>query len=443
VSLLDFATQPLTFEHGVHPEERKEATSKLPVQRMPFVKQYVLPLSQHTGAPSIPIVAPGQSVVRGQLIGEPDGFISAALHTPVTGTVRAVELCPHPDGRPLPAIVIDADPFASQGDDFVRPPPLADLSPDEAVEHIRGAGIVGLGGAAFPAHVKVRVPDGKQCETVILNGSECEPYLTCDHRIMVERPEAVIQGLLIKMYIAGAPEGVIGVEVNKEDAIEALGEAAKPYPDIHVVPLQVKYPQGAKQLMIDTLLRKRIPRGARSIDLGVIIHNVATAAALADYFETGKPLVERVITVSGGGVRRPGNYLVPIGTPVRDILDQCGGLDPATKHVILGGPMMGMAQKTLDVPLMKGSPGVLGLRTRSQAAQEEQPCIKCGRCIDACAMFLNPSHLATAVRSNNVETLRRLHLGDCFECGSCAFSCPSNIPLLQMMRMGKNLLRKS
>lgn len=431
-----------TFRHGVHPEERKGATRALPIRRVPFVGEYILPLSQHTGAPSMPLVAPGQRVQRGEMIAAPDGFVSAALHTPVTGTVSGIELRPHPDGMPQPAIIIRTDPYASQQDHFVCPPPLSELTPDQAVDVLKNAGIVGLGGAAFPAHVKVRLPEGKSADTVILNGSECEPYLTCDHRVMVERAEAVVEGLRIKMRITGAEHGLIGVEDNKPDAIERLREVTEAMPDIDVVALAVKYPQGAKQLMIDTLLHRRVRRGGRSVDLGVVIHNVATAAAVADYFATGRPLIERVVTVAGRGIRRPGNYLVPIGTPVRDVVEFCGGLDESTSRVVTGGPMMGMPQKTLDVPVIKGTPGILALPAQDVSTVEEQPCIRCGRCVDACAMFLNPSHLVVAARAGDVERLKALQLGDCFECGSCAYSCPSGIPLLQLLRMGKQIVRK-
>ncbi|UCF68349.1 MAG: electron transport complex subunit RsxC, partial [Acidobacteriota bacterium] len=427
-----------TFRHGVRPDERKEATEHLPIERMPFVKTYVLPLSQHTGKPSKPIVAVGDRVERGELIAEADGFISTALHAPVTGTVVAIEPRPHPNGRKMPAIVIEIDPFSSQqitqrlahGEQV-----LLDL-----VQGVQQAGIVGLGGAAFPSHVKLQVPEGKIVRFVIINGCECEPYLTCDHRLMVERADDVVKGLRLIMKQVGAERGYIGVEINKKDAIEALEREVGDDAAIEIVALAVKYPQGAEKTLIDAIFKREVPAGGLPLELDIVVQNVGTAASLADLVDEGIPLIERIVTVSGPGMRRPTNLIVPVGTLLEDVVEHCGGLLPETRQVIFGGPMMGQAQKRLDVPVLKGTSGILAL-TSPAALVREEPCIRCGRCLEACPMFLNPSRLAQLVKLERAQELADLHQMDCFECASCSFVCPSNIPLVQMMRVGKAMVR--
>ncbi len=430
-----------TFRHGVHPEELKDATAKLPVERMPFVGEYVLPLSQHTGAPAVPIVVPGQRVARGQRVATAKGFISTALHAPVTGTVAAIEPRYHPSGTRQPAIVIRTDPFSSQRIETEPPPPPDSMTADDVVRAVQDAGLVGLGGAAFPTHVKLKVPEGKRARFAILNGCECEPYLTCDHRVMVERAHDVVEGLRIIMRRVGAERGYVGVEVNKPDAIAAL-EAVANGDGVEVVPLKVKYPQGAEKMLIEAIFKKEVPSGKLPLDVEMVVNNVGTAAALSDLFRTGQPLIERVVTVTGTGVRRPANVLVPIGTPLRDLLEFCGGLSADTRQVILGGPMMGQAQKSLDAPIVKGTSGVLAF-TEPVPLVREEACIRCGRCLEACPMILNPSRLAAMVRKEDVDGLRGLNILDCFECASCSFSCPSHIPLVQLMRVGKAIVRQA
>ena len=431
-----------TFRHGVHPEESKDATRALPIERMPFVDEYVLPLSMHTGAPATPIVAPGERVVRGQRIAEPAGYISTAIHAPVTGTVVGVESRFHPNGRRSPAIVIRTDRFASQTYEPRTMPDWHGMADPDLVRLVQQSGLVGLGGAAFPSHVKLSVPEGKRARFVILNGCECEPYLTCDHRVMVERPDAVLRGLRILMERVHAERGYVGIEVNKPDAIAALREAAAGMPDVEVFGLQVKYPQGAEKMLIEAVFRKELPGGKLPIDLETVVNNVGTSAALADFLETGLPLIERVVTVTGPGIRRPANVLVPIGTPLRALIEWCGGMLPTARQVILGGPMMGQAMKTLDAPVVKGTSGVLVLDREVEIPQEDA-CIRCGRCLEACPVYLNPSRLAVLVRHEQAEGLQKLHMMDCMECASCSFSCPSHIPLVQLMRMGKALVRQA
>jgi electron transport complex protein RnfC len=430
-----------SFRHGIHPDDMKEMTNALAVERLPFVEEYILQLSQHTGAPSRPLVAAGMHVERGQMIAAPDGYISTALHAPVTGTVRTIELRPHPNGQRMPAIVIGIDPYHSQR--FKRQGPPDEPPFDEVPRLVQEAGIVGLGGAAFPSHVKLRLPEGKKAEFVILNGCECEPHLTCDHRIMVEQPEAVVRGLRRIMQQVDAKRGYIGIEANKPDAIDALRAVINGdgHDNIEVVPLRVKYPQGAEKMLIDAIFHKEVPSGKLPLDLEIVVNNVGTAVAMTDLFEKGQPLIERVVTVTGPGIARPANLLVPLGTPLKALIDHCGGLSPETRQVIMGGPMMGLAQKRLDVPIIKGISGVLALTTPA-TIREEDPCIRCGRCLDACPMFLNPSRLALSARFEQIEGLLEHNVMDCFECASCSFSCPSNIPLVQLIRVGKAMVRK-
>lgn len=431
-----------SFRHGVHPEEHKEATEHLPIERMPFVDQYILPLSQHIGAPSRAVVSAGQKVKRGQVLASAGGFVSVPLHAPVTGTVESIEKRPHPNGQLMQSIVLKTDPFASQRwepQDVGNP---EDLYGPFLIGNIQNSGMVGLGGAAFPSHVKLAVPQNKRVQFVILNGCECEPFLTCDHRVMVEQADAIIDGLRILMKQVKAVKGYIGIEENKPDAIAMLKQAAKDDFQIEIVPLHVKYPQGAEKMLVDAILKKEVPAGGLPLDLEMVVNNVATAACISAYFKTGIPLIERAVTITGTGIGTPKNLLIPIGTPLIEVLKFCQADFENLKQVILGGPMMGMAQKTLDVPVIKGTSGILAFKEILAPIQEEQPCIRCGRCLTACPMFLNPSALHFFVRNGRIEELKSHHMADCFECGSCSFTCPSNIPLAQLMRVGKAMLRQ-
>jgi electron transport complex protein RnfC len=315
---------------------------------------------------------------------------------------------------------------------------LTKLSSQEFVRRVQHGGLVGLGGAAFPSHVKLSVPEGKRVQFVMINGCECEPYLTCDHRLMLERPEAVLRGAEIIKRQVGAERVYIGVEANKPDAIAVLRAASS---DIEIVSLQVKYPQGAEKLLIDAVFKKEVPKGGLPLDIDMVVHNVGTTAAITDLFDRGLPLIERVVTVTGPALARPRNLLVPLGTPLSALLEHCGGLLSNVRQVILGGPMMGMSQKSLDVPILKGASGVLCLDRSRAVPVREHACIRCGRCVEACPMFLNPTRLAQLIAAEHVEEFESHHLMNCFECASCAFVCPSHIPLVQWMRFGKALLR--
>lgn len=430
-----------TFRHGVHPDENKESTAGRGIERVPFVQEYVLPLSQHIGAPSKAVVKAGQRVLRGEIIAEPGAFVSTYLHSPVTGIVKAVEPRLHPTGKMMPAVVIEADPYSSQKVSTHKPPAPESLSNKELVEQVQLAGLVGLGGAAFPSHVKLSLPEDKRIKFVVINGCECEPYLTADDSLMVQRPEAVIRGTEIILQNLKAEKAYIGIEANKMKAVNALKAIAPP--SIEIVVVAVKYPQGAEKMLIDAILDLEVPPGGLPLDIQILTNNVGTTAALADWFDEGVPLVERVVTVSGEGIPHPRNLLVPLGTPVSMIVDYCGGLSEETKQVIMGGAMMGMPQKSLEVPVMKGTSGILAMTSVFQASAQEYPCIRCARCLEACPMFLNPTRLAHLAKFDRVEGLSEYNVIDCFECASCSYVCPSNIPLVQWIRMGKAMVREA
>jgi Na+-translocating ferredoxin:NAD+ oxidoreductase subunit C len=434
-----------SFAHGVHPDEHSEQTEHLPIQRVPFVNNYILPLGQHLGAPARAIVKIGERVQRGQLIAEPGAFVSTTLHSPVTGWVRAIEPRRHPIGQLQPAIEIEADPYATQR---LESKPAIDwmaLSTQEFINHVQKAGIVGMGGAAFPSHVKYALPDGLKIKHLVINGAECEPYLTNDHRLMLERPETLLRGIEIVRQKLGAEQATIGVELNKADAINTLQKhiEQQQIKNIQVVPLRVKYPQGAEKMMIKALFNVEVPQGQLPRDVGVTVNNVSTILAIADYFETGMPLIERIVTVSGPGVEQPANLIVPLGTPAREVLRFCGGLKETTRSVIMGGPMMGMPIASLDVPILKGSSGILAFTDKETGKPKEYPCIRCGRCVEACPHFLNPSRLARLSKKRLYTEMKDYNVMDCVECGACTFSCPSGIPIVQLIKVAKTEIRRA
>ena len=434
-----------TFSHGIHPVTNKETTAGLAIRRTPFPPRVDLPLSQHIGAPSVPLVKPGQEVVRGEPIAESGGFLSVPLHAPVTGVVKSVDtLIPTAAGPKTPAITIETYGGSTQEVLYSAPVDVDVLSPKELVDAVQQSGMVGLGGAAFPSHVKLLPPDGEEIETVLINGCECEPYLTCDHRVMLEQTEAMIRGTEMVIKAVGAKRAIIGVEDNKFDAVQHIEKALDGHPDISVQAVVTKYPQGAEKLLIDSLLDKQVPEGQIPAKIGVAVYNVGTMAQLGSLIPDNSGLIERVVTVTGPGVEKPGNYLVPIGTPLRFLLEQVGG-NVEQSEVILGGPMMGMSIASLDVAITKGVSGVIVMAPQKLTEEQQTvyPCIKCGSCLDACALHLNPSMMGQLAAKREYQTMEEeFHLNSCFECGSCSYVCPSNIPLTQYFRIAKNLNRE-
>ncbi len=433
------------FAHGVHPHELTERTVHLPIQRVPFVSHYILPLGQHLGAPARPIVKVNERVQRGQLIAEPGAYISTALHSPVTGWIRGIEAHRYPNGQLQQAIEIEADSYATQRLETKATIDWKNLSIKEFIHHIQQAGIVGMGGAAFPSHAKYDIPAGLTIEHLVINGAECEPYLTNDHRLMLERPATVLMGVELIRQKIGAKQATIGVEANKLDAVKILKRviSQQNLSQIKVVSLQVKYPQGAEKMLIKSLFGIEVPAKQLPRDIGMTVNNVGTVVAIADYFATGMPLIERIVTVAGSGVERPANLIVPIGTPVREVLRFCGGLKDTTCEVIMGGPMMGTPIVSLDVPIVKGSSGLLAFTAKEARRNKEQPCIHCGRCVEACPHFLNPSRLARLAKVRRYDEMGAYYAMDCVECGACTFSCPSNIPIVQLIKIGKTEIRRA
>jgi Na+-translocating ferredoxin:NAD+ oxidoreductase subunit C len=433
-----------SFRHGVHPPDSKGLTADLPIRRMPFPDEVVLPLRQHTGKPSRAIVKPGDRVERGDVVAVADGYVSVPVHASASGVVKDVGWWPHPSGTMDTAIRIQVDRFAPQ---LTRPRIVPDwhgLTAEQARQAVQDAGVVGLGGAAFPTHVKLNPPGDTPIEMLLINGAECEPYLTSDHRVMVEYPERVHFGIRVMMQCLGVNRAVIGVEKNKPDAIARLSETIPPDLDIEVIGLTVKYPQGAEKMLIKAVTGREVPSGKLPMHVGTVVQNVGSIAAIAEVFETGYPLIERIVTVTGPGVRKPQNLIVPVGTKTRDVLEFCGGLTPDATEVIFGGPMMGMPQPDLDVPVMKGTSGIVVLTEKESARPPALPCISCGRCLSACPVFLNPSRLGQLAQLGLYEEMaEEYHLIDCMLCGSCSYVCPSNIPLAQMFALGKAGLRRA
>ncbi|HEB94969.1 MAG TPA: electron transport complex subunit RsxC [Sedimenticola thiotaurini] len=435
-----------TFPHGIHPDDHKEQTAGLPIRRLPFAPKMYVPLAQHRGAPAKPLVHPGQEVVRGEPIAEAGGFVSVPMHAPVTGVVRALDrLVPSAQGPKTPAIVIETYAADTQRVGWEMPRDIDQMTPQELVQAVQEAGMVGLGGAAFPSHVKLLPPEGRSIGTVVVNGCECEPYLTCDHRVMLEQTDRLIRGIRMVMKATGAGRAIIGVEDNKLDAVGVIREKLKDQPGIDVEAVETKYPQGAEKMLITSLLGKEVPSGGIPADIGVAVYNVGTLAQLGDLVPRGRGLIERVVTVSGPGVARPGNYLVPIGTPLGFLMQQVGSSSEANE-LIMGGPMMGMAVASLEVPVTKGVSGVVVFEPDAPDLQRRpiHPCIKCGECLNACPIHLNPSLLGELAAAREYRVMEEsYHLNDCFECGCCSYVCPSNIPLTQYFRIAKSINRET
>jgi len=423
---------------GIHPPHFKEATEKKNVKPAQIPAKVVLPLQQHIGAPCEPLVAVGDTVKVGQKIADSKGFVSAPIHASISGKVVAIEPRPHPNGTNVMSIVIEGDGENNIWEGVKPYGNYKELSPDELRKIFREAGLVGLGGATFPTHVKITPPEGKKVETVILNGAECEPYLTADHRLMVEHPEDVVEGLRILMHVLGVEKGYIGVENNKEDAIEALKNVVGDDTSIEVVSCEVKYPQGAEKQLIKTILDREVPSGGLPLDVGVVVNNVGTAATAANILKTGMPLIERIVTITGSGVKDPQNLMVRLGTMFSDVIDQCGGFEGKPGKIIMGGPMMGLAQHNVDIPVIKGTSGILVFNAKEAKKYAPTTCIRCARCVDACPMSLMPATIANYALKDLIDVSEEYDALDCIECGCCSYVCPAKLPLVHAIRYAKS-----
>lgn len=441
MGLLNFRKS--TFKHGVHPPEHKEETNGLPIRQFPFPPLIILPMAQHIGAPSQIVVRDGQEVVRGQLLAKAGGYVSVPLHAPISGTVRKIANVPTISGKMSPGIYLEAFPASSQEVLEGTPVDLETATPEEILQGIQDAGIVGLGGAAFPTHVKLKIPEGKHCDVLMINGIECEPYLTTDHRVMLEQADDIFMGIRYLLKATGAERAIIGIEANKQDAADHLEKHIPEGLPVSVKVVPVKYPQGSEKMLITAVLGREVPSGGLPIEVNVVVVNVATAAEIGRLLPHGRGIQERVVTITGPGVKKKGNYLIPVGTPLRYVLDQVG-VDENISEVYMGGPMMGVAVSNLDISIVKGTSGIVVFTEKDVKRPDKvYPCIKCGACVDACPLSLNPSKLGILAKFEAYDQMaEEFNLMDCFECGSCSYVCPSHIPLVQYFRLSKSVVRK-
>ena len=424
---------------GVHPEENKISHDS-PIQVQPIPKTVSILLGQHIGKPASPVVSRGDEVKVGTLIAQADGFVSANIHSSVSGKVKKIETILDASGYQKPCITIQCDGEDTWEETIDRTPEIVrdiKLSSEEIIQRIAECGIVGMGGATFPTNVKLMPPKDATPECVIINGAECEPYLTADHRTLLERGEEVLIGLQILMKSVGVTKGYVAIENNKRDAIEKLTQLASTMPGIEIVPMKVKYPQGGEKQLIDTVLKRRVASGQLPVTEGAIVQNVGTALAVYEAVQKHKPLVERVVTVTGKAVKNPCNLLVRIGTPLSELIETAGGMPRSTAKLVSGGPMMGKAVYSDEIPVAKGTSGVLMLLDEDTKRRPMRNCIRCAKCVGACPMGLNPAFLMRDTVYKDWEALESNHVYDCIECGSCSFICPANRPLLDHIRIGK------
>lgn len=429
---------------GVHPHDRKSRTNGKPIEDAGIPAIAVIPMSQHLGSPADCTVEVGAKVEEGMPIGKSSGFISANIHSPVTGTVKEIGRVFLPNGTSSQAISIEVEESFSPKSSWKADKNWEELSKEELIDLVADMGIVGLGGATFPLNVKLKVPTGSTVEYLIINGVECEPYLTADHRGMLELTDKIFKGIEI-LYKIMEPEKVfIGIENNKPDAIKVMSQkaSAMSFPT-EVVPLKLRYPQGDEKQLIQAVTGREIPSGALPLAIGCIVSNVGTVYSLYEAVVLGKPLIERILTVSGGAIKEPKNLRVRIGTPISELIEKCGGFSEVPEKVVVGGPMMGFAIFDLDTPVTKGTSGILALTLKEVNSSVRTSCLNCGKCIQACPMGLNPTTLFKYIDHQDYDGAKDIGLLDCKECGSCGYTCPAHIPLIHGMKLGKLILRKN
>lgn len=425
-----------TFQGGIHPPYHKELASGKAIRPAPVPQEVLIPLQMHVGAPCEPLVSEGDKVELGQKIADSQAFVSAPIHSPVSGKVEAIREIRNFNGAMVRGIVIKADPTQPE---FEKRPgkELEALSPEEIRQAAREAGLVGLGGAAFPTHVKLNPPADKPIDTVIINACECEPFLTCDHRLMLERPDELLAGARLLKTAVGASRVIIGIEENKADAYDLLRGRASSLSEVEVELLEVKYPEGAEKMLIFALTGRKVPPGKLPSEVGCLVQNVGTAIALYEACAWGKPLYERVVTVTGTGIREPANLLVRIGTPISALIAACGGFVGDPVKLIMGGPMTGWAQPDASSPVVKGTSGVVVLTSDLVDLGEEGECVRCGKCVEVCPMSLSPNYIVQSTRRGQWDRAEMWGALDCFECGCCSYECPAYIPHVQYVRKAK------
>jgi len=426
---------------GVHPEYHKKPTSALPVESLPLPQMLYLPLQQHVGTTAVPVVKVGEYVRKGQMIARAEGHLSAHIHAPTSGKIKFIAdfTAPHPSGLPTLTIQLEPDGLDIADDELPDRDPFA-LSSKEISSIVSEAGIVGMGGAAFPSAVKLDQGSKGQIHTLIINGSECEPYLTCDDRLMQEHADGIVDGARIMMHALNAPCARIAIEGNKPEAIATMKAAASSWDNIAVVPMPVCYPMGSAKQMIQFITGKEVPAGGRSAELGVLVHNVATTFAVHQALRTGRPLISRLVTVGGGAIRSPRNFHVPLGTLVSDLIESSGGLKESPARLLSGGPMMGQIMPHAHVPIVKNTSGIIALIGSELQKDNTRPCIRCGRCVSVCPAGLLPLQMAARIRVDDVDGAAKIGLTDCISCGSCSYVCPSNIPLVHYFTFAKGEL---
>ncbi len=436
----------LTFKGGIHPDYRKEISMSEPVREVPLPERVVVPLSQHIGAPDIPVVNKGDVVSEGDVIGRSESFISALVHSPICGKVTDIKKAFHPSLGPSMSVFIERDEKAAPRRYEYKNDP-ASVSPEDIVEKVHLAGIVGMGGAAFPSHVKFSVPEGRSIDTLIANGAECEPYLTCDQVLMTRKTNEILSGIRLAEKVLRPERIFVAVEDNKKAAVFALEKAVKEMASggarISVVTLKTKYPQGGEKQIIKALTGREVPPGKLPSDVGCMVHNVGTFNAIYEAVVMEKPLLERVVTVSGDCVSRPGNYTIRVGTLIEDLIELCGiKMTAEPRKILVGGPMMGIAQTGISVPVLKNTSGILFLSDKAAPLYDERQCIRCAKCVDVCPMRLFPTDMMRNVKKENWDNMEDLYISDCMECGSCTYICPARIPLVQYIKEGKAVVSR-
>ena len=429
------------FFGGIHPKYNKEMSTTVTTFHTITPKQVVIPLVQHIGAPCTPLVQVGDRVLRGQKIGDGEG-LCVPVHASVSGTVAAIEPRPHPNGRMVDAIVIDNDFQDETIAAVTNDTPLEELDPDTILHCVREAGIVGMGGAAFPGNVKALSAMG-HVDTLIANACECEPYITADDSLLRTNPEQVLEGMMLLRQILHPERLVLAVEDNKAEAIEKIKPLLEDFPVIELEVLPTRYPQGAEKQLIQSVTGREVKPGSLPVSVGCAVFNVSTFAAIYRAVRLGVPLTQRIVTISGEAIAEPQNFIVRIGTPFHDLIEKAGGLNDKTERVISGGPMMGVAQSDLAVPVVKATNSILCLLKDKNGAAENPVCLRCGKCVSVCPMRLQPLYMYRFVNADRIDQLERLHIMDCMECGSCAFTCPGKLPLVEQFRKGKKLLKEA